>query len=151
MGELFEQEHFIFEQTRSHSYHEVAEWQNRENIPLKDRTYAAFYLRSDEITKNYIRRTTSFLEFCGDLGGIQEILFVVFSSLIGYLIERKFDAKLVGDLYKVQTYSRDQSEYYETSITNNRQIPTIPEEDFEVTILNKTHKKQEGNASKKPI
>ena len=47
--------------------------------------------------------------------------------MIGNLIERKFNAKLVRDLYKVQTYSKDQSEYYDT----DGQIPIIPDESLE--------------------
>ena len=125
--DIYEQEYFIFEQTRSDSYHEVA--QDRENATLSDRTYAAIYLRADEITKNHIRRTYSLLEFLGDLGGIKEILFALFSYMIGFLIERKFNTKLVGDLYKVQSYSKDQSEYYETGIDNEGHIPTIPDLD----------------------
>ena len=83
---------------------------------MKDRSYATIYLRSDETTRNYTRRTYSLLEFFGDIGGIQEILFTILGFLIGFMLERKFDAKLVGDLYKVQEYSVDQSEFYPTQL-----------------------------------
>ena len=69
------------------------------------------------------------MEFLGDLGGIKEILFAIFGYMIGFLIERKFNAKLVGDLYKVQSYSKDQSEYYAAGIDNEGHIPTIPDLD----------------------
>ena len=91
-------------------------------------------MRSDEITKNYIRRTYSLLEFLGDIGGIHEILFVILGSLIRFMIERNFNAKLVSDLYKVQKYAVDQSEYYPAqSETNEKKnnILQIPEENNE--------------------
>ena len=39
--------------------------------PLKDFEYATFYLRQDESTKTYKRTTYDFLDWFGDLGGIQ--------------------------------------------------------------------------------
>ena len=44
---------------------------------------------------------------------------MIVGYLVGFLIERKFNAELVGQLYKVQKYSIDQSEYYKTDRNQN--------------------------------
>ena len=76
-------------------------------MELKDREYASIYLRSENHTKNYTRRTYDLLSYLGDLGGIYSIIWSLCGLLIGFLIERRFNAALVGELYKVQNYSVD--------------------------------------------
>ena len=52
------------------------------------------------------------LEFLGDMGGLIEICFLIVWGLIAVLIERNFKAAIISDTFKVQKYSSDKSEYY---------------------------------------
>ncbi len=54
--------------------------------PLKDFEYATFYLRQDQTMRKYTRRTYDFLAYFGDLGGIQQLLWLCINYLIGFLI-----------------------------------------------------------------
>lgn len=99
----FSEELDIFEYVRSYAYH----LKPKKDTKVKDQVYAAFYFRQDETTRNYVRRTYDILDYLGDLGGIFELVWLVFSLSIGFLIARQFNAKLVSDLYKVQEYSVD--------------------------------------------
>ena len=66
----------------------------------------------------------------GDLGGIQQFIWLIINGAIGFLIERRVMSKLVGDLFTVQNYTVDQSEYYATSRGKDGQteLPTIPDD-----------------------
>ena len=99
MFEFFEKEWSIFEYIRHYSYTEVPKWTEKD--PLKEREYAAIYIRSENFSRNYTRRTYGLIEYLGDLGGIQEIIFAVCGYLVGFLIQRMFNAELVQDIYKV--------------------------------------------------
>ena len=59
------------------------------------------------------------LEFLGDMGGLIEIIFLFVSILMGFIIERNFIAAMISDTYKVQKYSRDQSEFYKSEKAQN--------------------------------
>ena len=54
--------------------------------PLRDVEYATFYLRQDQTTKTYTRTTYDFLDWFGDLGGIQQLLWLIINAAIGFLI-----------------------------------------------------------------
>ena len=54
--------------------------------PLKDFEYATFYLRQDQTMRRYTRRTYDFLDWFGDLGGIQQLLWLIINAMIGFLI-----------------------------------------------------------------
>ena len=69
MFELFEKEFSIFEYRRMYSY-DVPDWQTKDGVSLKDREYASIYLRSENSTRVYTRRTYDLLGYLGDLGGI---------------------------------------------------------------------------------
>ena len=107
MFDIFTKSFDIFEYVKYYSYTEPVYNRYNEQTLLKDRTYASIYLRSDNITRNYTRRTYSLLEFFGDLGGIFELVWLIFGLFMGKLVERKFNSKLAEKLYKVQKYSVD--------------------------------------------
>ena len=111
MFDLFQTTNEIFEFTKLYSY-DVPDWQK--NVALKDREYASIYLRADNSDKHYKRKTYDLLAYIGDLGGIHQLIWLIGGLLVGFIIERKFNLSLVKELYKVQKYSVDQSEYYKT-------------------------------------
>ena len=114
MFELFDIVFDIFEYKRYYKYTEPVS-ESVLNQPLRDRLLARVYFRSENSTNKYTRRTYSLLEYFGDLGGIFEIVWLVIGLMCGKFLERKFNAKLSESLYKVQRYSVDQSEYYNTN------------------------------------
>ena len=69
MFSVFEKEFNIFEQKRVISY-DIPDWQKKEGVPLKNREYASIYLRSEDSTRVYTRRTYDLLGFLGDIGGL---------------------------------------------------------------------------------
>ena len=71
-------------------------------------------MRSESTDWYYKRETYDLLAYIGDVGGIHQLLWLIGGLLIGFLVDRKFNARLVKELYKVQQYSADQSEYYKT-------------------------------------
>ena len=54
------------------------------------------------------------LEFLGDIGGLIEIIFLAVAGFMVFITERNFKAAMISDTYKVQKYSRDQSEFYQS-------------------------------------
>ena len=77
------------------------------------------YIRQGRTKKLYFRSVGSMLEFLGDLGGLIEITFLCVSGCIFFITERNFKAAMISDTYKVQKYSRDQSEFYQSKADIN--------------------------------
>ena len=57
------------------------------------------------------------LQFLGDIGGLIEIIFLFCSGLVYLIVDRNFKAAIIRDTYKVQKYSRDQSEFYPSQLS----------------------------------
>ena len=62
----------------------------------------------------YNRSVGSMLEFLGDMGGLIEIVFLFVAGVIYLVLDRNFWAAIISDTYKVQKYSRDESEFYKS-------------------------------------
>ena len=72
------------------------------------------------MSREYRRETYSLLEYLGDLGGLIDIIFILIAALVNTIIERQFNAAILGQTYQVQTYNQDQSEFYESSKKQKR-------------------------------
>ena len=68
---------------------------------MTERTYYSVYFRADSSARLYRRSTYSLLEYLGDLGGLIDIIFILGSLIIAALIERQFNAALVGETYQI--------------------------------------------------
>ena len=117
----------IFEYVRHFSYHQDGLLLTQ---PRAERKYASFFLRQDDTSRTYTRKTYDILVYLGFIGGINALLYKLIGFTVGFLIKRQFNQKLVSDLYKVQQYSVDQSEYYKTDKDvrgPEYNLPEIPE------------------------
>ena len=84
------------------------------------------------------------LEFLGDMGGLIEIVFLFFVGCIYLVLDRNFKAALISDTYKVQKYSRDESEFYKSK--KDREKTAV----HAVTTESVSHSSEEkGNNSEK--
>ena len=54
------------------------------------------------------------LAYLGDVGGLIEIVFLTIGGSMAFIIDRNFTAAIIRDVYKVQKYTRDHSEYYKS-------------------------------------
>ena len=54
------------------------------------------------------------LEFLGDIGGLIEIVGLTIATVMAFIVERRFYGAVISDMYKVQKYTRDNSEYYKS-------------------------------------
>ena len=99
--EFFEYEVNLFEKSRSQ---EVLEWMGSD-VPLSERKYFKFYIRSDQIKNNYKREEYDLLQYFGDIGGLLEIVTLVGWYMSFALVSRLFQAALVESTYRKQEYS----------------------------------------------
>ena len=91
--------------------------------------YAAIFLRTSQVVREYNRSVGSMLDFLGDTGGLFEIVALFVYVMIKLVVERNFRAAIISDAYKVQMYNRDQSEYYvsETAHAHDDKHELTPE------------------------
>ena len=80
--------------------------------PVSEREYISLFLRAANERQLYFRDTYDMLTYLGDLGGLIDIVMVV-----GYLLTTLFASKLlaaavIGQVYRIQSYMRDESQYY---------------------------------------
>ena len=75
----------------------------------------SLYLRHDPVMTIYIRSVQSMLEFLGDIGGLIQIVALFVFGFVGFIIERNFKAAILSDVYKVQKYHRDNTEFYKSA------------------------------------
>ena len=76
------------------------------------------------------------LDFLGDTGGLFEIVGLIIYFFISLIVERSFRAAIISDAYKIQKYSRDQSEYYISETAhNNRYEHSLSSESESVSDL----------------
>ena len=57
--------------------------------------------------KYHRRQTYRLIEYLGDIGGLIQIIFLVGSFLVGFIIERQFKAAMVSETYQIQKYVKD--------------------------------------------
>ena len=86
-------------------------------VPFSESNMIVFkmYLRLDPVKNIHIRSVQSMLEFLGDMGGLIQIVFLVSWGIVVILLERNFKAAIISDIFKVQKYNRDTTEYYQSS------------------------------------
>ena len=60
------------------------------------------------------------IEYLGDIGGLIQIIMIVGTFFVGFIIERQFLAAMVRDTFQIQRYFDDQSEYYKTLQGNSQ-------------------------------
>ena len=62
----------------------------------------------------YKREVVDILTYLGDLGGLIDILLVIGQLLVSFVASKLFTAALIGQLHRVQGYTRDFTQYYQT-------------------------------------
>ncbi len=82
---------------------------------VADKEFYKIYLRADTTSRHYRRETYSLLEYLGDLGGLIDIIFIMCAAFVGTIIDRQFNAAMVGQTFQVQEYTADQTDLYESS------------------------------------
>ena len=113
-----EKQAHIFEFDNRYQYDEI-------NLDERPESYFKLYLRSDPTQVVYHRSVGSMLEFLGDMGGLIEIVFLFMGGIIFLIIDRNFKAELIRDTYKVQKYSRDQSEFYRSKKARESKVKHV--------------------------
>ena len=71
-------------------------------------------LRVDPVKKVYLNLVINIQNVLGRIGGLQSLIFVIISSSLQLIFDRRFTAAFIRDMYKVQKYTRDHSEYYKS-------------------------------------
>lgn len=111
LGEWFQKKIPFFEFMRFYKYY----LKHDQETPYAERNYYSVYFRADNNSREYRRETYSLLEYFGDLGGLIDMLLILFTFFVNQLIERQFNAAILGKTFQVQDYNRDQSEFYSSS------------------------------------
>ena len=113
-----------------------------------DDHYITLQIKADPVKRIYTRQVGSLLEFLGDIGGLIEIVFITVAGIMTYVIDRKFKAEIITDMYKVQKYSRDISEYYESNTAfENKKKHEITSESSDSDFDKKKDKEMSGSSS----
>lgn len=73
----------------------------------------------------YKREGYDLLTYLGDLGGLFDIVFILGSIITSFLTTKLFTATLISQLYRIQNYMKDETQYYKT----NEQYKFTTEED----------------------
>ena len=81
---------------------------------IADRSYVEINLRASSIKRVYKREVVDVLTYLGDLGGLLDVLLVVGQMLTSIVASKLFTAALIGQLYRIQEYMRDFTQYYQT-------------------------------------
>ena len=77
------------------------EFSTNENLTIYgDRQYASIYLRSDKMSKNYLRKYETIQDFLQTLGSIYSVLFVIFKLLNDYFTSYDIIEKIAKALYR---------------------------------------------------
>ena len=64
--------------------------------PTQDKSYYKIYLRADTTANQYSRVTYSLLEYMGILRGLYSIIYVIVAYSVNNIIQRQFNAALMG-------------------------------------------------------
>ena len=77
------------------------EFSTNENLTIYgNRQYASIYLRSDKMSKNYIRKYETIQDFLQTLGSLYSILLVIFKLLNDYFTSNDIIEKIAKTLYR---------------------------------------------------
>ena len=83
-------------------------------VPRADREYINIFIRAGMESNFYKREGYDLLTYLGDLGGLFDIVYIVGSIITGLLTSKIFTATLISQLYRIQNYMKDETQYYET-------------------------------------
>ena len=84
------------------------------DLALADREYLAIYLRADKEKTRYTRISYDMLTYLGDLGGLLDIVLMFGSLCTGFFARKLFQAALIRQAYRIQSYYRDFDQFYQT-------------------------------------
>ena len=77
------------------------------SVPQAEREYYGVFLRSSHTQREYRRETYQLLEYLGDLGGLIDIILILVAFIVNQIIERQFNAAIMGRTFQIQTYNKD--------------------------------------------
>ena len=106
----YETEEPMFETSKSINYNQVIP----AGTPIAKREYISIFFRADSEQRFYKREGYDMLTFLGDLGGLFDIIMIIGWGLTSIFAGNLLTAALIGEVYKIQNYFRDSSEFYET-------------------------------------
>ena len=100
----------MFETSKSINYNQVIP----AGTPIAKREYISIFFRADSEQRFYKREGYDMLTFLGDLGGLFDIIMIIGWGLTSIFAGNLLTAALIGEVYKIQNYFRDSSEFYES-------------------------------------
>ena len=81
----------------------------------KAQSYSNIYFRLASKARSHRIDPYNIVDLLGDMGGLLDIVMAFGAILTAREVRRAFDRSLLRDAYQVQSYSRDQSEFYHSS------------------------------------
>ena len=81
---------------------------------LSEKTYLSLFFRLESQSRIYKRIGYDILTYLGDLGGLLDFVLMMGILCSSFFASKLFSAALIGQLYRVQGYSRDYDQFYET-------------------------------------
>ncbi|CDW71429.1 UNKNOWN [Stylonychia lemnae] len=86
-------------------FHQATNFKTYDDEYTNDDGYiVAIYIRFDRTYDNYERKVYGFLEFLGDLGGLQGSLISIGMFFVGFVAQRLFFSKIIKKIYQVRKY-----------------------------------------------
>ena len=83
-------------------------------MPVSEREYMGIFFRADNERRLYKREGYDVLTYLGDLGGLLDVVLVLGFLFTSFFASRLFKAALIGQVYRIQRYNKDFSQFYET-------------------------------------
>ena len=77
------------------------------NMPKSEKEYLGIFFRAENEHRVYKRIAYDILTYLGDLGGLMDILFAIGGLCTGIFASKLFQAALIRQAYRVQSYFRD--------------------------------------------
>ncbi|CDW91220.1 UNKNOWN [Stylonychia lemnae] len=111
-----------FGQSELIEFHQVTNFKSYDDEYTDDDGYMiAIYIRFDRTYDNYERKVYGFLEFLGDVGGLQGSLISIGMFFVGFVAQRLFFSKIIKKIYQVRKY-----ENFENQGLNNHRTQIYP-------------------------
>ena len=104
-------------------------------------TYLSMYFRADSQARIYKRISYDILTYLGDVGGLLDFVLLMGFLFTSFFASKLFNAALIGQVYRVQRYSRDFSQFYETK----EAVKLTTESDSDQEALETPQESQESN------
>ena len=81
---------------------------------MPEREYVTIYFRADQSKRLFKRESYDILTYLGDLGGLMDVLLMLGKISTSIFATKLLSAALISKLYRVQAYTRDFTQFYET-------------------------------------